>query len=202
MTGSSDRDELGELAEIRRELREMRWHLEDAALRREVSAWIEESHAKRDADTAREYVERELNELLANNEMYHAPDLERPEDGFPARCEGCEHVRGACPVLKDGVERTWRQRKLAEASSEHEARQIYQATGVPTSTVRSIPELLAESGLASRRGLSRTVSGSSRASRTSSSAASRTTRSRASWTWTTTRSRRWQTEVIRLELDR
>lgn len=136
-------DETAELAEIRRELREMRWHLDDQELRRTVSNWIDASHDKSDADSAKEYVERELNAMLARYSMYHSPDLERPQDGFPPDCHGCEHVGGACPVLKDSVERQWRERLLDQASTEHEARRIYQQQAIDVSCQR-IPELLEE----------------------------------------------------------
>jgi len=136
-------DDLGELTEIRRELREMRWYVEDDALRERVNDWIQESHDKGDADTAQEYVEQELNALLAENEMYHAPHLGRGEDGFPSECEDCRHYGSACPVLLDDVEVRWRERELEQADSEQEARRVYQQQAIDVSCVR-IPELLEE----------------------------------------------------------
>lgn len=133
----------GELAEIRRDLREMRWYIEDDELRERVSDWIHNSHDKGDADTAQEFVEQALNALLANNEMYHAPQLGRGQDGFPDACEGCRHYGSACPVLLDDIEVRWRERKLEEASSEQEARRIYQQQAIDVSCQR-IPELLEE----------------------------------------------------------
>jgi hypothetical protein len=137
MTGNA------ELAEIRKELREMRWYVDDADLREAVSEWIEESHDKSDADTAREYVEQALNGQLAEHEMYHAPQLSRGEDGFPDACEGCRHYGSACPVLLDDTEVRWRERELEEAASETEARRVYQQQAIDVSCHR-IPELLEE----------------------------------------------------------
>lgn len=139
MTG----DALGELAEIRRDLREMRWYVEDAELRTRVTDWIDESHETSDADTAREFVERELNAHLANFEMYHAPHLARGEDGFPDACKDCRHYGSSCPVLLDDVEVRWRERKLEQADTEQEARRVYQQAAIDVSCQR-IPELLEE----------------------------------------------------------
>lgn len=137
MTGESP----GEMAEIRRELREMRWYVDDPDLRGRATEWIQQSHDKSDADTAQEYVETKLNAMLAANPMFHKPDLERPEDGFPDDCWGCPHVRGACPVLRDNIEVNWRERKLEQAESETEARRIYQKQAIDVDCHR-IPELL------------------------------------------------------------
>lgn len=136
-------DDVGELAEIRRELRRMRWYIEDDELREDVDDWIQRSHDRGDADTAQEYVEQELNALLAENEMYHAPNLGRGEDGFPDECEDCRHYGSACPVLLDDTEVRWRERKLEQADSEQEARRVYQQQAIDTSCHR-IPELLGE----------------------------------------------------------
>lgn len=134
-------DDIGELAEIRRELREMRWYIEDDDLRERVNEWIQESHEKGDADTAAEYLESQLNAMLAEYEMYHSPSLGRGADGFPNACEGCRHYGSACPVLLDDVEVRWRERKLEEASSEREARRVYQQQAIDASCHR-IPDLL------------------------------------------------------------
>lgn len=136
-------DTPGELAEIRRDLREMRWYVEDAELRKRATDWIEESHDKDDADTAREYLEAALNIYLSKYEMYHAPHLGRGADGFPEACSDCRHYGSACPVLLDGVEVDWRERELEQAESEQEARRIYQKQAIDTSCHR-IPELLDE----------------------------------------------------------
>lgn len=135
--------EVGELAEIRRDLREMRWYLDDDELREEVSDWIKESHEKADADTAQEWVERKLNELLAEYPMYHDPALPRGEDAFPDACEGCRHYGGACPVLKDNVETEWRERELDQAETEAEARQVYQQQALDVGCSQ-IPSFLSE----------------------------------------------------------
>jgi len=139
----TDERDAGELAEVRRELRQVRWYVDSDQLRDEISAWIEESHDQADADTAAEWVERQLSDLLAEYDMYHAPGLQRGEEGFPDRCEDCRHYGSACPVLRDDVEVRWRERRLEQASTEQEARRIYrqQATDV---SCQLIPELLEE----------------------------------------------------------
>jgi len=136
-------DALGELAEIRRDLRETRWYIEEPELRAAVNGWIEESHNKDDADTAQEYVESKLNELLASNPMYHDPQLARGEDGFPDACADCRHYGSACPVLRDNVETKWRDRMLDQAETESAARRIYQRQAIDTGCSR-IPAFLRE----------------------------------------------------------
>lgn len=136
-------EDIGELAEIRSELRRMRWYVDGEDLRERVKDWIERSHERGDADTAREYVEQELNALLAANEMYHAPDLSRGEDGFPEACSDCRHYGSACPVLLDETEVRWRERQLDQAESSEEARRVYQQQAIDVSCQR-IPELLEE----------------------------------------------------------
>lgn len=133
--------ETSELAEIRRDLREMRWYLEDPELRERVSEWIDKSHDEADADTARQYLETELNSILATNAMYHTPDLNRGEDGFPDRCADCRHYGSACPVLLDDTEVRWRERELEQAETEQEARRIYQQQAIDVSC-QLIPDLL------------------------------------------------------------
>lgn len=140
---SRDRSQIGELTEIRRELRELRHYVEEAELREEIKDWIDRSHEESDADTAREYLERELNALLADNPMYHAPDFERGSDAFPDKCQDCRHYGSACPVLRDDVEVRWRERKLDQAGNEEDARRIYQQQAIDVSC-HVIPELLEE----------------------------------------------------------
>jgi len=137
-------DAVGELAEIRQELRKKRtWGDADPDLREEIGEWIQDSHDKGDADTAEEFVERELNQLLAENEMYDAPSLSRGADGFPDRCADCRHYGAACPVLKDQREVRWRERKLDQAETEREARQVYQQQAIDVEC-DVIPQLLSE----------------------------------------------------------
>jgi hypothetical protein len=136
-------DDVGELVEIRRELREVRWFVDDDDLRERVNEWIDESHEQSDADTAEQYVESQLNRMLARNEMYHAPHLPRGADGFPDACEGCRHYGAACPVVRDDTEKRWRERKLADADTEQEARRVFQKQAVDVSCHR-IPEFLDE----------------------------------------------------------
>lgn len=136
-------DDRGELAEVRRDLREMRFYIEDASLREDVAEWITASYDRTDADTAEEFLERELNGLLADNEMYHDPRLSRGEEGFPDDCRDCKHYGSACPVLLDNSEVRWRERQLAEASSEQEARRVYQQQAIDVSC-KAIPAFLKE----------------------------------------------------------
>lgn len=131
----------GELAEIRRDLREMRWYVDSEGLRDRASDWIEQSHEKSDANTAEEYVERKLNELLAQNPMYHAPGIARGEDAFPDRCSDCRHYGSACPVLTDRTEVQWRERLLDQAETEQESRRVYQNQAIDVSC-NVIPQLL------------------------------------------------------------
>lgn len=133
--------DIGELAEIRRDLREMRWYIEDDGLRTRVSEWIQESHNRKEADTAREWLEQRLNALLAEHEMYHAPELARGEDGFPKSCSECRHYGTACPVLLDDVETRWRERRLEEAETEAEARRVYETQAIDVDC-KQIPRLL------------------------------------------------------------
>jgi len=135
--------ESGELVEIRKELREVRWYVEDDELRDEIDEWIQDSHDQDDADTAAEFVERALNRLLAEYEMYHAPELGRGEDAFPDKCSDCRHYGAACPVLLDDTEVRWRERKLDQADGEQEARRIYQQQAIDVSC-KLIPERLEE----------------------------------------------------------
>lgn len=143
----TDPTNAGEVAELRQELRRVRWYVPDSEsdLKERIGDWIEESHNQTDADTPQEYVETELNDLLATNPMYHAPEIARGEDGFPERCKEleCPHVGGACPVLMDEIEVKWRERELEEAETSEEARQVYRRQALDVSC-KLIPELLDE----------------------------------------------------------
>ena len=142
-TRTASGDAPGELVELRRDLRELKWYVSDDGLWRQITAWVRESYRKDDAETAQEFVENALNSMLARNPMYHKPGLERPAEGFPEECDGCPHVESACPVLRDRVETRWRARQLEQAESESEARRVYQQQAIDTNCQR-IPELLAE----------------------------------------------------------
>lgn len=143
MISGDESKDLGEKAEIRRELRMARMYIEDPELRQEVSDWITRSHELTEADTAEEFLERELNELLEEYAMYHSPATKRGEDDFPDSCKDCRHYGSACPVLLDLVETDWRERKLQEAGSEHEARRVYQEQARDVGCVQ-IPRFLNE----------------------------------------------------------
>ncbi|WP_227132342.1 hypothetical protein [Halorubellus salinus] len=118
--------DVGELAELRRELRDYRMYVDDDALRERIGDWIEESLAQSEADTARQFVEEKLNALLDGQPMYNSPAVSRGEDAFPDACEGCPHYGAACPVVTDRTEQRWRTRKLEEAESEQEARRVFE----------------------------------------------------------------------------
>jgi hypothetical protein len=135
--------EVGELASIRRQLSSQKVYLDDDELRSAVDEWIAESHELSDADSAREYVESSLEEMLAEHPMFNAPGIAHGSDGFPDACEGCEHYGSACPVLKDGIETRWRERKLEQAESDQAARKIYRQQAIDVGCHR-IPEFLEE----------------------------------------------------------
>lgn len=118
-------DAPSDLLELRRELRFARSYASDE-LTEKIADWTEESHHRHDADTAREYVEHRLNNLLQKYKMYNAPDVGNGADAFPDKCEDCQHYGAACPVLTDGIQDRWRDRKLAEATTEKDARRVYE----------------------------------------------------------------------------
>jgi hypothetical protein len=118
--------DVGELAELRRELRRSRMYVDDDDLRGRIGEWIEESHAQSEADTARQFVEERLNSLLDGQPMYNSPAVSRGEDAFPDSCEGCPHYGAACPVVTDRTEQRWRDRELEEAENEQEARRVFE----------------------------------------------------------------------------
>ncbi|WP_255149786.1 hypothetical protein [Halorarius halobius] len=122
----NESEDVGEKAEIRRELRLYRGYVEDDDLRSRITDWIDESHELTEADTAERYVEQRLNELLEEYPMYHSTAQKRGEDAFPDECKECRHYGSSCPVLLDLVETDWRERRLEEAETEQEARRIYQ----------------------------------------------------------------------------
>lgn len=117
---------MSEQADIRADLREYVLYLDDEELTEEIFEWILESQERSDAETAREFVMSKLYEFDAEWEMYHAPSLTRGEDGFPDACEGCKYHGSACPMLKDGTETEWRDRKLEEAETPAEERAVIQ----------------------------------------------------------------------------
>lgn len=135
-----------ELAEIRGDIRLLKGMLrpdEHTELRDRVESWIARSHEQTDADTAEQYVDNKLTEMLAEYPMYHKADLSTPEKGFPDACHGCPHARSACPVLLDETEVRWRERLLDEADTEQEARRVYQRQAIDVGCKR-IPEILEE----------------------------------------------------------
>lgn len=118
----SKRDETtaSDIDQIRKQLREIRFAVDDEELRDEISDWLDESHEKTDAESAAEFVEAKLNGLLSNNSMFG------DEEEFPEDCNDCEHFGAACPVLKDRTERLWRERRLEAAETEAAARAVYE----------------------------------------------------------------------------
>lgn len=139
----SGSQEVGEKAEIRRELRLARMYVEDDGLRSEISDWIERSHELTEADTAEQFVEQKLNSLLEAYPMFHSTSEKRGEDAFPDECHNCRHYGAACPVLLDLTETDWRERRLEEAETEQEARRVYQQQARDVGCTR-IPAFLNE----------------------------------------------------------
>ena len=133
----------GEVASIRARIRNTRQDVDDADLRSEMQSWLMESHERVDADSAPEYVEARLTAMLEDNEMFNTPTSTNPSDEFPDECEGCDHYGAACPILTGPVEPDYRERKLAEAQTDAEAKRIYQEQAKSTGCHR-IPEYLSE----------------------------------------------------------
>jgi hypothetical protein len=135
--------EIAELEQIRRDLRTKREYVDDGELRAEIHAWLDESHERTDADTVAEFVSSRLTGMLAEHDMFHSSTVDSPGEAFPDACADCRHYGSACPVLVGPVEPEWRDRKLAEAESEADQRQIFQQQAVDTGCIR-IPEFLDE----------------------------------------------------------
>ncbi|ELZ14415.1 hypothetical protein C478_07317 [Natrinema thermotolerans DSM 11552] len=131
------------VAYIRSELIETQLLIRDDDLRDRVEAWVQESYDVTEADTAAEYVGSRLNGLLAENDMYHSPEVRRGEDAFPADCEGCPHYGSSCPVLLDNNRVKARERRLTDADTERDAREVFQRQARETGCV-VIPALLEE----------------------------------------------------------
>lgn len=136
-------NELAELEQIRRKLRDYREYVDDPQLRKEIQAWLDESHERVDADTVGEFVSARLTSLLAQHDMFHSSEVDSAGEAFPSECADCRHYGSACPVLVGPTEPDFRERKLAEATSETEERQVFERQSVDTGCVR-IPEFLDE----------------------------------------------------------
>jgi hypothetical protein len=124
-------------------LDELRLVIDDSDLRGRIGEYIEASYRLDNADSAAEYIEHELDRMLAEYEMYDSPYVPRGEDAFPKKCEDCLHYPHACPILRDRTQKRWRERKLEEASSSKEELDVYrkQARDVGCHV---IPELSSE----------------------------------------------------------
>jgi len=133
----------GELERIRRELRTKREMVDDADLRKEIHEWISTSHDLVDADSVAEFVSSQLTEMLSEFTMYNSSGVDTGTEAFPDACKECPHYGSACPVLVGPVEPEFRERKLADASTEAEQRQVFERQAVDTGCVR-IPEFLEE----------------------------------------------------------
>jgi hypothetical protein len=136
-------DTEGDLQRIRTDLREKREHVDDAELRTEVQEWIATSHDLVDADSVAEFVSSRLTEMLAKYTMYNSSGVDSGTEAFPNACADCPHYGSACPVLVGPVEPEFRERKLADAETEAEQRQVFERQAVDTGCVR-IPEFLEE----------------------------------------------------------
>lgn len=106
-------------------LDELRLVIDDSDLRGRIGEYIEASYRLDNADSAAEYIEHELDRMLAEYEMYDSPYVNRGEDAFPKKCEDCLHYPHACPILRDRTQKRWRERKLEEADSSKEELDVY-----------------------------------------------------------------------------
>jgi hypothetical protein len=118
------------LSGIRDKLDRFRVVIDDGDVRRKAGLWIEQSYGYEQSDSAAGYIENELDEMMAEYPMYHAPDVARAEDAFPEVCEGCQHYPHACPILRDRTERKWRERKLDAAESADEELRVYRRQAI------------------------------------------------------------------------
>jgi hypothetical protein len=81
--------------------------------------------------------------MLSEYTMYNSSGVDTGTEAFPDECKECPHYGSACPVLVGPVEPEFRERKLADASTEAEQRQVFERQAVDTGCVR-IPEFLEE----------------------------------------------------------
>jgi hypothetical protein len=134
-------DEIAELSEIRRKLRRYREYVDDKDLRKEIQEWLNESHKRVEADSVAEFVSARLTSLLSDHDMFHSAEANSPGAAFPEACADCRHYGSACPVLVGPTEPDFRERKLAEATTEAEERQVFERQATDTGCIR-IPEFL------------------------------------------------------------
>lgn len=130
---------------LRRYLSEFKLYVGDSELREEVTEWVEESRDMEDAASAADYVRSGLLDVTASSEMYHSPTVKTAQDAFPTDCEDCRHYGSSCPILHDETTVRARERKLAEADTEAEAREVWEEQAERTGCV-VIPGLLSEWG--------------------------------------------------------
>ena len=131
------------IARIRDELIQQQLVVRDDDLRERIEDWIKRSLQYSDADTAADYVESRLNELLAEFSMYRSPETVSGEDAFPDDCSSCPHFGSSCPMLVDRTRVKERERKLDAVRSERDARQVFQQQARETGCV-VVPEVLSE----------------------------------------------------------
>jgi len=131
------------LERMRDELIQQQLVLRDDDLRERVEDWIQESLQYADADTAADYIESRLNELLTENDMYRSPEAVSADDAFPDDCQGCPHVGSSCPMLLDRTRVQERERKLDGSMTEREARQVFSDQARETGCV-VVPKALSE----------------------------------------------------------
>lgn len=139
----SEQRRAGEIGTIRADLKRLKLLVDDAELFTAIEDWIDASYDRTEADSAQAYIETSLDELLAEWPMYHDPMLEHGTEGFPDACEGCRHYGGACPMLRDREVKRSRERRLAEADSDEEARTVYREQATDVGCHR-VPEFLGE----------------------------------------------------------
>jgi hypothetical protein len=128
----SDDEPIPELEQIRRDLRRYYKYVDDPELREEMSEWLDKSHERIDAESVAEFVSARLTSMLSDNEMYYSSRAESATDAFPDACSDCQHYGSACPVLVGPTEPEWRERKLDEATTEAEQRQVFESQAVDT----------------------------------------------------------------------
>ncbi|MFC7134335.1 MULTISPECIES: hypothetical protein [Salinibaculum] len=138
-----DDDDLAELEQIRLELRDYRNEVDDPDLREAIHDWLDESHERVDADTIAEFMNGRLTQMLSDYEMFYSSEVDSPGEAFPDDCSDCRHYGSACPVLVGPVEPEFRERRLAEAETESQQRQVFQQQAIDTGCKR-IPEFLEE----------------------------------------------------------
>lgn len=128
---------------IRDDLLQQQRFVNDDDLRARIADWIDRSLKYTDADTAGDYVENRLNELFAEYDMYYSPEVSSGDEAFPDDCAGCPHYGSSCPVLTNGTHEQARKRKINDAETERDVRDVYAQQARKTGCTQ-IPRFLQE----------------------------------------------------------